>query len=68
MALRKAGIEILARELSPLGMALFLRQFESGYGDYTRERDALLSDMTMKDIEAALEEQWNSEKLFANWH
>ena len=30
--IRKAGIEALTKELGPLGMALFLRQYDSGYG------------------------------------
>ncbi len=52
--LRKAGIEILSRELGALGMVLFLHQFENGYGDYTKERDDILSDITISDIEKAL--------------
>ena len=53
-ALRKAGINALTKELGPLGMALFLRQYDSGYGDYTAERDSLLEDITLDDIEKEL--------------
>ena len=53
-ALRKAGIEALTKELGPLGMALFLRQYDSGYGDYTAERDDLLKDITLEDVEREL--------------
>lgn len=56
VALRKAGLEALAKELGPLGMALFMRQFESGYGDYTAEREELLKDVTLEDVERELEE------------
>jgi hypothetical protein len=37
-ALRRAGLEALARELGPVGMARFLQQFEVGRGDYSVER------------------------------
>ena len=37
-ALRRAGLEVLTRELGPVGMTRFLQQFELGYGDYSVER------------------------------
>jgi len=55
VVLRKAGLDVLAKELGPLGMVLFLRQFDTGYGDYTLERDELLKDITLEDIEHELE-------------
>ena len=33
--LREKGLKALSRELGPSGMAIFIRQFESGKGDYT---------------------------------
>ena len=48
--LRKAGIEALTKTLGPLGMALFILQFDSGYGDYTAERNELLKNITLEDI------------------
>jgi len=54
VALRKAGLEALTRELGPLGMAMFMRQYDKGYGDYTAERDKLLADITLEDIERGL--------------
>jgi hypothetical protein len=36
--LRAAGYKALADTLGPLGMAKFLRQFDPGHGDYTRQR------------------------------
>lgn len=44
----------LQKELNPVGMACFIRQFEQGEDDYTKERDALLGDVTMRDIEDQL--------------
>ena len=54
VSLRKAGIDALAKELGPLGMALFLRQYDNGYGDYTQEREELLKDITLEDVEREL--------------
>ena len=53
--LRKTGIDLLSKGLGPLGMVLFLRQFDSGYGDYTNERDELLKDVTLDDLEHELD-------------
>ena len=54
--IRKMGIEALTRELGAVGMIHFIRQFDPGEGDYTRERNALLADTTMADIEHQLAE------------
>ena len=54
VALRKAGLDALTKELGPLGMALFIRQYENGYGDYTAEREELLKDVTLEEIEREL--------------
>ena len=54
-ALRKAGLEALTKELGPLGMALFMRQFDGGHGDYTAERDEILKDVTLEEVERELE-------------
>jgi len=54
VALRKAGLDALTKELGPLGMALFMLQFDVGYGDYTAERDDLLKDITLEDVEREL--------------
>jgi len=54
-ALRKAGLDVLTKGLGPLGMTFFLRQYESGYGDYTAEREELLKDISLDEIECELE-------------
>ena len=48
--LRAAGYKALADALGPLGMARFLRQFERGNGDYTRERHQWLRDQSVKSV------------------
>lgn len=48
--IRKAGLEAVAKELGPLGMVRFLQQFETGRGDYTKERDQWLKDADIKEV------------------
>ncbi len=36
---RQIGLAVLLERLGPVGMARFLQQFETGYGDYTAERE-----------------------------
>ena len=50
MQISQMGIEALAKALGPVGMVRFLQQFETGSGDYTRDRDELLKDVTIEDI------------------
>ena len=54
-AIRKAGIESLTKALGPVGMAYFLRMYEMGEGDYTKERHELLKDVTLDEIKRSLE-------------
>jgi hypothetical protein len=52
--IRIAGIEALARELGPVGMVRFLQQYETGQGDYARQRHAWLDDLDAETIAAQL--------------
>ncbi len=49
-AIRRAGLEALARELGPVGMAYFIKQYDMGWGDYTKERKVYLEGLTIDDI------------------
>jgi hypothetical protein len=51
---RRAGLEALARELGPVGMVRFLQQFETGSGDYSENRHALLGDSNVATLAAAI--------------
>jgi hypothetical protein len=46
--LRQRGIEALVQALGAVGMARFLQQFDQGSGDYTRDRDAILAEITLE--------------------
>jgi hypothetical protein len=59
--IRKLGIDALTKELGPVGMVYFIQQFDRGEGDYTAERDDLLSDVTMEDALRELEEMRNKD-------
>jgi hypothetical protein len=48
--IRKTGLEAVARKLGPLGMVRFLQLFETGRGDYTKDRDHWVKDMDMQEI------------------
>ena len=49
-SIRKLGIDALTEKLGPVGMIEFMRQFDSGYGDYTKERHMWLDNLTIEDI------------------
>ena len=48
--IRKAGLEAVAKKLGPVGMVRFLQQFETGFGDYTKEKSQWLKDMDIHEI------------------
>ena len=57
--IRKLGQDALLKELGPVGMAYFIRQFDSGNGDYTAERDEYLKDFTLEEAREKLLRQGN---------
>lgn len=48
--IRLNGLNALARELGPTGMIRFLQQFETGHGDYSRERHRWLPKKDAKEL------------------
>ncbi len=48
--IRQLGIEVLSRELGPVAMIRFLQQYETGTGDYSKERHQWLDKFTIDDI------------------
>jgi hypothetical protein len=51
--IRQRGLEALVRELGKSGMIRFMQQFDSGSGDYARERHAWVDATSLDDIRAA---------------
>ncbi|MDX2212031.1 MAG: hypothetical protein SFY66_01960 [Oculatellaceae cyanobacterium bins.114] len=54
--LRQKGIEALVQALGAVGMVRFLQQFEQGTGDYTRDRQAMLTGITLDDAIAQIKQ------------
>jgi hypothetical protein len=52
--IRQAGLEALLERLGRAGMIQFLQQFETGKGDYSRERHAWVDRMSLADLRALL--------------
>jgi hypothetical protein len=48
--LRRRGLEVLVRELGYVDAMRFLHQYETGQGDYTRERVQFLPSWTVEDL------------------
>ena len=55
--IRERGFNALTKELGPSGMAIFIRQFENGSGDYTVEREELFKDLTIDDIVSGIKKR-----------
>jgi hypothetical protein len=61
---RLIGLRALSRDLGPVGLARFLQQFETGYGDYTAERHRWLGERTVEDLVQEIERQRKSASDF----
>ena len=48
--IRNEGYRALTRELGAAGTIVFLRQFESGSGNYTEERRAMMEENSVDAI------------------
>jgi hypothetical protein len=58
--IQSKGLDLLARELGPVGLIRFLQQFDSGAGDYTAERDEWLGQPTVEDLAQELDNRLDS--------
>ena len=48
--IRLTGIEILRQHFSKTDMIRFLQQTETGRGNYTKTRESLLENLSLKDL------------------
>ena len=48
--IRTIGFEALIRELGPAGAIRFIQQYETGQGNYTRDRKKLLPKKSVHEI------------------
>ena len=56
-AIRERGFMALTKELGASGMAMFIRQFENGSGNYTEEREDFSKDITIDDIVSSIKKR-----------
>ena len=57
--IREKGFKALTKELGASGMAIFIRQFENGNGNYTEERHETLKDVSIDDIVSSINKRKN---------
>lgn len=53
LEIRTMGLQALKDALGPVGMARFIQQFDSGHGDYTKEKQNV-PDVDLDEIDALL--------------
>ena len=51
---RAAGTKVLVEALGPVGFARFIQQFDTGYGDYTKEKYEQ-PDLSFEELDEELE-------------
>ena len=56
-AIREKGFKALTKELGATGMAVFIRQLENGSGDYTKEREESLKDISIDNIVSSIKKR-----------
>lgn len=49
--IRKEGLKALREKLGPIGMIKFIQLYSSGNGDYTKERQKHLDEITIDEFE-----------------
>ena len=60
--IRIAGMEALARELGIVGMVRFMQQFETGHGDYSKDRHEWLDGQDLDTIVKRIQEKREANK------
>ena len=61
--IRKLGIEALSEALGPVGMARFFQQYETGVGDYTKDRALWMKGEDIKSIAEGIRKNRKRRKL-----
>ncbi|WP_322507567.1 hypothetical protein [Anaerolinea sp.] len=55
--INQQAIQLLYQELGVVNAVRFLRQFTTGFGDYTRERESLFAGKSLQEIVHEIEQQ-----------
>jgi hypothetical protein len=54
---KRIGLEVLRKELGIVGSIRFLQLYETGYGDYSKERHQWQKDLKVSDVVKLIEER-----------
>ena len=54
--IRKEGLKALKEKLGVDGMIKFIQMYSDGNGDYTKDREEILKDVTIEEFEKFLTE------------
>ena len=60
--IRLRGLDALRKELGRAGMIRFLQQFDTGRGDYAKDRHAWVDRMSLEELVAAAKKLRHSKK------
>jgi len=60
MEINQQAIRLLYQELGVVDTVRFLKQFTTGFGDYTQEREILFEKKTLDEIVSEIEKQRKS--------
>ena len=60
MEINQKALRLLYQELGVVNAVRFLKQFTAGFGDYTKEREALFGEKTLEEIVGEIERQRTS--------
>lgn len=55
--IRREGLKALKEKLGVEDMIKFIQMYSDGKGDYTKEREEILKEITIEDFEGFLDEQ-----------
>ncbi|MCX7012330.1 MAG: hypothetical protein NTW86_07170 [Candidatus Sumerlaeota bacterium] len=60
--IRMAGLAALRRSLGVVGMVRFLQQSETGWGDYTKDRNQWLGDPDLTELAKKIQTRHRNRK------
>ncbi len=60
--IRAKGLKALAEELGHVGMVRFLQMFETGRGDYSKQRHKLLGKRSVRALAEEIKRRRNGKK------
>ena len=52
--IRAVGLQAIANELGPVGLVRFLQLFETGKGDYSKDRHEWVDRLSAEEIDQAI--------------